>query len=81
MRVYRGVTPGGVATVSKPVSVRTIRYYLPEFADTRRNVWYDTGSWAGSFIALIYIIRQAIGMAAIIRQIVIARLIHALVRF
>jgi hypothetical protein len=41
MRVHQGVTPGGMATVSetvsKPVSVRTIRYYLPVFAETRQN--------------------------------------------
>ena len=37
MRVHQGVTPGGMATVSetvgKPASVRTIRHYLPIFAN------------------------------------------------
>jgi len=41
LREQQGVTPGGMATVSetvsKPASVRTIRHYLPVFAETRQN--------------------------------------------
>jgi hypothetical protein len=41
MRVHQGVAQVGMATVcetvTKPASVRTIRHYLPEFAETRQN--------------------------------------------